>query len=442
MQNRIQTFIFALLFSIPHFAFAEGAETSQSAAEAALARLSQIQFVPKSTTYNTINPTPQIKAQIEKCRSAASLAETACIGNLSPHIQTAAGVLGGLLTMVNKAKMSTSESCEKYSGGLATAEKAIAAFNLACSAAQWNCDSSCTALMQITKTAALQKMLPPPDGISVALETNYYTADQAQLNSMQADFKNQEGICQGYKINIASAGVTLLGMLAQTGLQKTCGDATTTLDCKDEKNKADPKCATAAMKVDCSLEANVNTTGCICERNPNLKGCPQASGLSGPSAPNFNGTVTNNDNLPTPKPPTLTAGPEAPGIGAPSSGSSPGSSGLAAGGGGGGSGGGGGFGTGNSAKAGSADGKTKALNTNILSGYDGGGGGGGGSRGGSGRGDDSAYKAYLPGGAKDPSRGLASKTFGNGEVTAAGSKSNWEKVRERYQDNKPSLMGP
>ncbi|MEZ0392474.1 MAG: hypothetical protein ACAH59_09675, partial [Pseudobdellovibrionaceae bacterium] len=106
-------------------------------------------------------------------------------------------------------------------------------------------------------------------------------------------------------------------------------------------------------------------------------------------------------------------------------------------------GGGGGLGSGNSAagKNGAADGKeTKALNPNILSGFDGGGGGGG-SRGGGGGRPDSPYGAYMPGGSKDPSRNIASKTFGNGQVTGAGSKSNWEKVRERYVDNKPTLMG-
>ena len=119
--------------------------------------------------------------------------------------------------------------------------------------------------------------------------------------------------------------------------------------------------------------------------------------------------------------------------------------GSAAGGAGGGSGGaGGGIDGGGKGGEKTADGKvSKGLNTNILSGMDGGGGGGGGSRGG-GRVDPSlsAYQAYMPGGAKDPSRGVASKTFGNGQVTASGSKSNWEKVRERYRENKPTLAGP
>jgi hypothetical protein len=93
-------------------------------------------------------------------------------------------------------------------------------------------------------------------------------------------------------------------------------------------------------------------------------------------------------------------------------------------------------------KAGAADASKSKLNTNILSGYDGGGGGGG-SRGGGGSSSnkDSQYNAYLPGGAKDPSRGIASKTFANGEITGSGSKSNWEKVHERYTDNKPTLLG-
>jgi hypothetical protein len=84
--------------------------------------------------------------------------------------------------------------------------------------------------------------------------------------------------------------------------------------------------------------------------------------------------------------------------------------------------------------------KKGSLNTNILSDYDGGGGGARGS-GGGGSGGGSGYNAYMPGQRKDPSRALASQNAISSQVTSAGSKSNWEKVTERYTENKPTLMG-
>ena len=78
------------------------------------------------------------------------------------------------------------------------------------------------------------------------------------------------------------------------------------------------------------------------------------------------------------------------------------------------------------------------MNANILGGEAGGsgGGGGGGWNGGDG---DPALRKYLPGGERDPSS-MAGKAMIK-EVTSQGGKSNWEKVRERYRDNKPTLLG-
>ena len=107
-------------------------------------------------------------------------------------------------------------------------------------------------------------------------------------------------------------------------------------------------------------------------------------------------------------------------------------------GGGGGGGGGGLSGGGNGPAAKAADGKS-GLNANILRGNDGGGGGGG-SSGGSRSSAGSPYDAYLPGGAKDPNRTPAAAAAFKAQVTESGSKSNWEKVTERYQEHKSSLM--
>lgn len=48
--------------------------------------------------------------------------------------------------------------------------------------------------------------------------------------------------------------------------------------------------------------------------------------------------------------------------------------------------------------------------------------------------ETSPYAAYLPGREKDPHRGIAGESAWRKEVTGAGGRSNWSKLKERYQD--------
>lgn len=103
---------------------------------------------------------------------------------------------------------------------------------------------------------------------------------------------------------------------------------------------------------------------------------------------------------------------------------------------GGGSSGGGGSGSGGGGSGGGAGGTGEEQTADILSGFQSGGGGSGWGSGG-GAGGNSAYRDYLPGGAKDPE---SDQLQARREITPSGGKSVWEKVHERYQDNKKSLL--
>lgn len=59
---------------------------------------------------------------------------------------------------------------------------------------------------------------------------------------------------------------------------------------------------------------------------------------------------------------------------------------------------------------------------------------------GGGGGSSSQYREYLPGGTKDPNKGIAGQEMLVREVTGPGGKSNWEKVKNRYRDNKNTLL--
>ncbi len=103
----------------------------------------------------------------------------------------------------------------------------------------------------------------------------------------------------------------------------------------------------------------------------------------------------------------------------------------------GGSSGGSGNGGGGSGSGGGGGGSGEEQTADILSGFQSGGGGGGGWGGGGGAGANSEYRDYLPGGAKDPE---SEQLQAMKEITPSGGKSLWEKVHERYQDNKKSFL--
>jgi hypothetical protein len=394
--------------------------------------------------------TGQVVKAITSCQSSSSTAKTSCLTELNPKIQAASGMIGLLLSGIG-SMTSTADSCGKYNKALKLAETALTTYNGMCSAGQLSCVSSCEngtadlegvikairgkieadnlALAKASEAVPANAALVAKLKADIAAEQN----DIVSLNKEETDLSSKLRTCQGYKMNLAAASVGLMNVVKQSGMASTC-QAQIGTDCTKDPNNV----ACKAASLDCTKAENSSNTQCICLANPTSPGCAGYTGQSTafPTATRGADPTAKDASVGTPNLSGVDSGVTAGAVGG---GSAGGSSGLGGTGGGGGGGLGGG-GTNANAKSG-ADGKSQKASANILSGYEGGGGGGG--RSGGGRGDyDSAYKAYMPGGAKDPSRGIASKTFGNGEVTAAGSKSNWEKVSERYMDNKPTLMGP
>jgi hypothetical protein len=362
----------------------------------------------------------QLQTAVKSCESAGTYAKI-CLAEYSEHIQTAAGIIGTIMTQVkNSQSMSSKDVCSKQKSANDTARKALLAYNAACALAQANCASSCN---------GLKKQMEAQTKLMATGTTSGPVFEQAKIG-----VEPQVALCKGYMWNMAAAGMGLFSLLADSGKAIQCETQTAAVDCK--ANPYDPSCAT---KMDCSKQENYQQTQCICQRNPNSSGC---AGYAGTNI-NMPAGTTNVSTGKSPDGANINLGSADNGIpvAAGGSASGKGSSSL---GGAGGAGGGNGFGVGGAgAKTGGADGakKDKALNPNVLGGYDGGGGGGGGGASRSSASlPDSPYKEYLPGGKNDPKANT--KVFGNGQVTASGSKSNWEKVSERYTDAKPSLVGP
>lgn len=390
-----------------------------------------------------------LSAAIVSCNGAGKLAKI-CLPN-NPGLATAAGAVGLLLNGVSMMK-SVSDACKKMNEGLDIAKDALTIYNTACSAASWNCNSSCSNIPKLAASAksgcdadaalfkqgaaAARAMEPIAEAAAQIYDKNAATALSVGAKAVKAGaaMSSQIKLCSAdYKLNMYAAAAGLMGMLTSSKDMSQCQKAVQ-VNCV--ANPTDKSCP---QTVDCTNSANAQNTQCICKANPTAPGCG-GSGVAGGNVPGGTKATSATDGKNN-----MNYGSYSGGLGENDSAISPtggsGSGGSLSGGGAAGGGGGGGVGGAGAKEAKAAD-KKAGLNANILGGYEGGGGGGGGgSRGSGSSSGDSALKAYLPGGAKDPSRNLASQTFGNGEVTASGSKSNWEKVNERYRDAKTSLMG-
>lgn len=375
----------------------------------------------------------------ESCISAFNQAKTVCVADSSPTVQSAMGILSKVAA-AGSAGISIFDACSKFKSALNTANEALTAYNTACAAMQYRCKSTCTknATTASDQAKQLRSQAATAPAAAAALELKASIQDEiAQGDTTSA------GTCQTeFSKNMKDAAMGIGAVIASSALSKSCEDKTTDTAATCKATAADGTVNSLCINgVDCSLSTNASNPTCICNSSPNASGCPGATDYgSSYGAPNYGTSGDNSTSQTTVLPPVTAAGKSGLDATTRNAAAIP----PAASANGGGSGGGGAVaGDGMSAAADSKKSATvdkkNSLNPNILSGYDGGGGGGG-SRGGSVSGS-SAYGAYMPGATKDPSRALASQARAGGQVTSAGSKSNWEKINERYMENKSTLMG-
>lgn len=345
------------------------------------------------------------------CGSRLDLAAKMCLSQLSPHVATASAVAGGLLTL--SSTMSTSDACKEKSKVLDRVNQLLALYNTACGAAMMACKSACSA-------ASAEAAKPTGDCVAYS-----------------APIGNAIKVCGSFNWNLAAGGAAILAIIQQSNAAKQCEKDTTSVVCAPGDTR--PACAVVrgGTQLDCSLAENTQKPECICQRFPNQAGCPGGAGVAGGGD---NGSMQRNS-----VDASATAGFGNLDVQGGFESSAPDVRGAnGTGGGGSASGTGGGFGTDGAQAAAKPIDATKRMNTNILGGTDGGGGGGGGRRSSS-SGEDSfrssSLSAFLPGGAKDPNRGVAGAGAAAAGISGAGGKSNWQKVNERYNDNRSGFLG-
>lgn len=391
----------------------------------------------------------------DACRSQQANAAYACLENYSENLHGGVAVINTLLSTVGSAAVN--DSCSKFAKAMDAAKAALTAYTAACGLMKARCGWSCvksesglsgmeTGLKKAKAGLTCDVLVTDPNlrpqlvklcedfskAYKNALERLAKSVPEELKNGNKKSIAGKAAVCTGkYALLLASAGTGIFSLANSLKQGKEC-----------EKN-SDGTAAVAETKVDKCADAEkaANDPECICKANPRTPGCANSYQKAN------EGSLASLSTGPTGDLTTgATGGALAGSLGSSGmdglgdlNGSSDSGSGIAGapvGGGGGGLSGFGGGGGGAGGDRGEAG--KKGLNTDILSGAGGGGGGGfGGYRGAA---SDSKYRQYLPGGDKDPNKAMAGQQAWTKEVTGQGGKSNFEKVKERYRDNKGTLL--
>ncbi|WP_413292230.1 hypothetical protein ACLSU7_12580 [Bdellovibrio sp. HCB185ZH] len=381
----------------------------------------------------------------DTCVKGQSVAAYACLSNLSPKIQDAVAALNVLGTVATASGVS--DSCSAFGKGMGIAQAALTAYTAACGAAKghcgWYCSNSKEAVSNMQKAVKSSSIVckNTQDPSCPAQMARYKDLQNTILNLIGKELQTGDIQSIAGKSNVCTSKYPQLLASAASGIYGVVNALKQGQSCEEATDSSAGTTTTATAET-CAIEANANLPECICLKNPMLEGCgsiaaksSMSSSGSGLSALSATPASSSKDGLTAADLATGTS-PSTTGR-SPSNDSGGGGVGAPVGGGGANLGGGGG-GSGSGASGEDKSGQ-KALDTNILAGTSGGGGGGGWG-GGDSSSDKSGLRGYLPGGAKDPSKlGGAQKNWVK-EVTGQGGKSNWEKVRDRYQDNKSSLL--
>lgn len=396
-------------------------------------------------------------AQQESCASRQAKAASVCLESTNSDLADTMANLNLMMSTLGAAAVK--DSCSTFAKAMEVAKAGMSAYTSACGAMKAGCSSSCVsakATLEKINSAAVALMkspaICPPDVPNTPPTYASCMAASKSIVSIVSNIRQEvERELKGGDIKaVAGKASVCVGKYAKLLSSGALGVLSLANSMKQGQNCDKAADGTGTGETDaCKVAATANTEACLCKvptapaciclKNPRTPGCASGIAEANQGGPNSyaglgandktNLTGKENIDLGGFNKPTFELGDrnptsEASGAAPPTGG---GSAGL-----------GGGGGSGGGSGGGDAAAK-KGLNANILGGTGGGGGGGGWSGGAGGSGANSKYRSYLPGGDKDPNK-LAGQQAWTKEVTGQGGKSNWEKVKDRYRDNKNTLL--
>lgn len=430
----------------------------------------------------------------KECVARHMTASKMCIESLSPEIQAAMMIMIPMLKTMSGS--SVADACKNQNDIASIAQKGLTLYQAACGGTKAYCDSACS--------SSLKGILSFENSFIKCTQQailKVQSAGQADLNSIQTlvnsirdpkipgSVGNRAEVCgKHYGMMLAQGAIGLMQVVQQNKAAAACRDAaeqnkspTACLTIADATEKASciakqcslPQYATSNTLCCTEIEANrfvgsclqvscgtetfryhesclamtcsnplyKNTSGCDVCRNSASNTCGWKT--TGVNTDGSNKLTTDGVKLSTgaTKANSPTGGSDGPNLGGGSNGSmltpdgaKP--SGAAPPSGGGGSGLASGSGVSGSADRGVGS-NSKKLSTALFGGE--GGGGGGFGFGGRGTASEGGLRNYLPGGSKSAAN-VAGKFDYSKEITGAYGKSVWDKVKDRYNDNKSSLL--
>jgi hypothetical protein len=392
-----------------------------------------------SPSTDSSDPCAALAQQVESCKTTSQdAADSTCNTQANGQMTSVIGMAKAMTNQMSMQSAANIQAACSQMGELATkANEALLAFESYCQVAQSDCTTACQ------QADAMVKAYP-------------------NCPSQSSEIAAAKRSCAKAGNALAQAGTQMQGIMAQKMNAQTCANSTNAMSQFCQANPGNIMCSTASSNVNCSDPAVASSnTVCICSSNPRDPRC-SAAGLASAgvnSAAAGVGSAGSNaaNNAALAKlaagSPDLTLSGGDSGFGIPSG----------AMGGAGGPGAGGPRGAGRNINGGgeaphtagnkhpAGGGGNNSLNTKVNGGYYGGGGGGGGSFGsgssGSGAGGPQGYggglppgsqmqgkvdlRQFLPGGKRDPARGLAGISGPDG-ITGPNSDL-WQKVNTRYQ---------
>lgn len=362
----------------------------------------------------TLAMAPYINASVS-CLSAKQKAQYMCLGATSPALLDTIGNVGLVVNGLSTAGVV--DKCNKIGQVMDIAKKGLSAYGAMCGTTKGLCNSSCEGA--ITKLKALDSSIQAADAV-VGLPHN----DLDELIKKDLTDTNPGASTHSRVLTCTNAYAKLL-LSAGLGLMSVINTSKQANNCKCDAGG----CAPAVAQLDCNGKDSAKQE-CICQLNPRMQGCPGADvqgkiafggGTNGPAKSNLKTDANTGDlNLgdDAQKSPEKTETVKGDIAGAPTGGS--------------------GMGDGGSLGGGSAGGGSAGKNLkpgSVLEGYGGGGGGAYGSYN-----SQLAALASKLGIAKPVERNVAGEAWTKQVTTSAG-KSNWEKVKDRYNDNQTTLIG-
>jgi len=420
-----------------------------------------------------------VKTTAEACTAKYQTSADLCSTDTNPNLLSTMTQIQAMMSAVQGAGLT--DSCSAFSKIMNIGKLGMAAYTTVCGVQQKLCDVACSKAVSAIEAldGAVTEILPK-------LATCITQATAAQDPKTAAECKTDQAtvsgpitaalktektpvtntvagktkVCKVDMLSLMGMGLMNVLSLAQAkGVSDQCEKDTAANDaakaaeqaCTNVANKdrADCACTIAANKtlsycatglVDCGLSENSDKALCICKANPRMKGC---EGVSTSLATNSTLNTGNGGGLSTSRNPGSLTGtpstaadatnlfPNKKGNGQDGVGSASGAGGAS----------GAGL-SGDSAGGGATDKAAVAAaaskeSANILES----GGGGGGGRGFGSTYMSPEYRSKLK--AFADRNGIGSKIAGSGwgdQVTATGGKSNFDKVKTRYQENKSTLL--